>query len=424
MSTIHGPSLEAQPQDAEEPVQDPELWMEDGNVIIAAVDDISERKTTHIFKCHKSVLAQQSEVFLSMFSIPPSLNAKDLYDGLPFVRVTDSYKDVKRLLQLLYNSGDMPYFKDHSARSVLRVLSAIEGPLRLAAKYEFTKLRERLAYILKTHWPTKWKAWATTWKARNRTHEESFRIFGAAPGTLRAVNLCYEARVWDALPAALYSLYAIVAVYSPAFLNMKDGDQPPPDSMVALLAGLEPSLVAGFMLARERLRSAVQRIHSLPLLGRYAGECWRYGEQRRCSFVDEWWNRLDVYSNADSDIWYSDPLIWHKDPLTALSYLEAHIDYLGLCFNCTEVIAHQVDKHRRYIWDSLPYIFSLKEQEEEYDDRDEMDDDMDEDEDEDEDEEDEDEEDEDEDEEDEDEDEEDEDEEDEDEDEEDDEGGA
>lgn len=89
-------------------VPDPELWLEDGNVIITAIDEpasTSGESTTYGFKCHKSVLAKQSSVFQTLFAMPPSAAAADVYEGLPLVALTDRYADVKGLLHYVYEPG-------------------------------------------------------------------------------------------------------------------------------------------------------------------------------------------------------------------------------------------------------------------------------------------------------------------------------
>lgn len=81
--------------------------MEDGNIIIAAMDPTSdaEESPNYVFKCHKSVLSKQSSVFEQMLNIPPSDNADDVYEGLPLVILPDPYQDVKAVLKFLYEPG-------------------------------------------------------------------------------------------------------------------------------------------------------------------------------------------------------------------------------------------------------------------------------------------------------------------------------
>lgn len=84
-------------------VQDLDLWMADGNVVIAVADNTSNETIMRGFKCHCGVLAKHSQIFEGMFSIPASSDAGDLYDGLPLVALPDAYVDVKTFLRLLYD---------------------------------------------------------------------------------------------------------------------------------------------------------------------------------------------------------------------------------------------------------------------------------------------------------------------------------
>ena len=85
-------------------VHDNDIWMEDGNLIVAATDGSSEQKTTYAFKCHRSILSKQSTVFEGLLGIPPSNAAQDVYEGLPLITLPDQYTDVKQLLCSLYAS--------------------------------------------------------------------------------------------------------------------------------------------------------------------------------------------------------------------------------------------------------------------------------------------------------------------------------
>lgn len=85
-----------------ERVQDPDIWMSDGNIIIATVDFSDDERPTYVLKCHKSLLARHSQVFEDLFHIAqPSVD--DEYEGIPLVTLSDSYKDVKGLLRMLYD---------------------------------------------------------------------------------------------------------------------------------------------------------------------------------------------------------------------------------------------------------------------------------------------------------------------------------
>ncbi|KAI0699087.1 hypothetical protein BC835DRAFT_1412739 [Cytidiella melzeri] len=84
-------------------VHDTNIWMSDGNVIIAVEDPDDDLKRTYAFKCHMSVLAKHSNIFEALFTLPQSQDDAETYDGVPLVVLPDPYQDVKELLQMLYD---------------------------------------------------------------------------------------------------------------------------------------------------------------------------------------------------------------------------------------------------------------------------------------------------------------------------------
>ena len=88
------------PRTTTEYVEDPDIWSDDGNVVIAVVEQTKEGDVTHAFKCHKFTLCKYSSVFQDMFSMPSPAEAEE-YDGVPVVVLPDPYQDVRGLLRML-----------------------------------------------------------------------------------------------------------------------------------------------------------------------------------------------------------------------------------------------------------------------------------------------------------------------------------
>ena len=76
-------------------VEDKDLWLDDGNIIISAGAD-----PAHLFKCHKSVLTRNSPVFDEMFGVALT---GEVYEGVPVVPLPDDVDDVRRLIRMLYD---------------------------------------------------------------------------------------------------------------------------------------------------------------------------------------------------------------------------------------------------------------------------------------------------------------------------------
>jgi hypothetical protein len=86
----------------ENPNHHPILYLNDGNVILAALTASGE---TQLFCVHQSFLSAQSSVFADMFSlpVPNPVTHNEIYNGLPLVRMSDNAEDVESLLKALYD---------------------------------------------------------------------------------------------------------------------------------------------------------------------------------------------------------------------------------------------------------------------------------------------------------------------------------
>jgi len=86
-----------------ETYESPDLWFEDGNIIIRAV--LSDDRAAHIaYKVHKSILITHSNVFRDLFDGPQGAFdvASDRYDGLPVIQLPDPPSEVNNFLKALY----------------------------------------------------------------------------------------------------------------------------------------------------------------------------------------------------------------------------------------------------------------------------------------------------------------------------------
>ncbi|KAF8210558.1 hypothetical protein K438DRAFT_1665755 [Mycena galopus ATCC 62051] len=133
--------------------RDPDLYIEDGNVVLSAKDN--ENKTTY-FRIHKSTLVKHSpEVFGSMFGIPPPPTL-DKYDGVPLVEMPDDAKALRDFLTILYDPQCLPAILDAEDFT-----SKMLGPTELAKKYQVDWICKLVASQLQKLWPTTLVAWET-----------------------------------------------------------------------------------------------------------------------------------------------------------------------------------------------------------------------------------------------------------------------
>jgi len=85
-----------------ETYESPDLWFDDGNIIIRAV--LNDNRAYTAYKIHKSVLILHSNVFRDLFDGPQAAFdvASDQYDGLPVIQLPDSPSEVNHFLKALY----------------------------------------------------------------------------------------------------------------------------------------------------------------------------------------------------------------------------------------------------------------------------------------------------------------------------------
>jgi hypothetical protein len=88
--------------DAIETYESPDLWFDDGNIIIRTV--LHEKRVYTAYKVHKSILVSHSTVFHDLFDGPQAAFdiASDRYDGLPVIQLPDSPTEVNDFLKALY----------------------------------------------------------------------------------------------------------------------------------------------------------------------------------------------------------------------------------------------------------------------------------------------------------------------------------
>ncbi|KAJ7604131.1 hypothetical protein FB45DRAFT_939791 [Roridomyces roridus] len=126
------------------PHRHPELWFDDGSIVIQA-------ENTQ-FRVHRSILAARSPVFKDMLSFPQPLDA-ELVEGCPLVHLHDSAAELSVFLRAIFNSEFfMPF-------PVGTEFDIIVGVLRLSHKYEVEYLRRRALVHLSSGYATTLSKW-------------------------------------------------------------------------------------------------------------------------------------------------------------------------------------------------------------------------------------------------------------------------
>ncbi|KAG6853332.1 hypothetical protein C0991_005158 [Blastosporella zonata] len=130
----------------------PDFWLRDGSIVL------SVEKT--LFRVHQTILANHSEIFSDIFSLPqpphePGSKDSTRIEGCLIVELQDKAKDVLDLLKAIYHPS---HFEKLSITADLdTVLNFIGGILRLSTKYVIHELRRRCISILTARFPSSYE---------------------------------------------------------------------------------------------------------------------------------------------------------------------------------------------------------------------------------------------------------------------------
>ncbi|KAJ7612156.1 hypothetical protein FB45DRAFT_1037077 [Roridomyces roridus] len=183
----------------DEPHHIPELWIEDGNIIIEAGNSR--------FRVHRSTLGAYSPVFRDMLVFPQPPDS-ELVDGCPLVLLHDSEMEVTVFLKALFKPD---YFKPFPATTEYPI---IQGCLRLSHKYEVDFLRLRSLIHLSSCYRTTLSEWDIDEYHTDVEDPSSHRLSEMAswslpeePGYIVSlIQLAREVEATWILPGAFYRL--------------------------------------------------------------------------------------------------------------------------------------------------------------------------------------------------------------------------
>ncbi|KAJ7494486.1 hypothetical protein B0H11DRAFT_1654592, partial [Mycena galericulata] len=161
--------------------RDPDLWFEDGNIVVQAED--------YEFCLLKSFLTKRSPIFKDVFSLPQPEDAERI-NGCPVVRIHDSGEDAAHFFKAIF---DPESFLPSPLPTTLDKVAAI---LRLSTKYEVEYLRKRAMIHLSSGYAT---------SLNDREKIKSLATFPILPrDAIVVINLAREVDCPWILPTAFY----------------------------------------------------------------------------------------------------------------------------------------------------------------------------------------------------------------------------
>ncbi|KAJ7624495.1 hypothetical protein FB45DRAFT_1030634 [Roridomyces roridus] len=119
---------------AESLVRSPDVWFDDGTIILQAEHTL--------FRAYRGVLAAQSSIFRDTLSIPQP-EEQETFDGCTVVKVHDTAQDFQLFLSATHNAGYLTTRPVAGIEMLCRLL-------RLATKYDVEHICMRMFSILTT----------------------------------------------------------------------------------------------------------------------------------------------------------------------------------------------------------------------------------------------------------------------------------
>ncbi|TDL17684.1 hypothetical protein BD410DRAFT_794159 [Rickenella mellea] len=331
--------------DAHGETHHPTLYLPTGDVVLSAT---TARKARLFFRIHIFMLARQSPVFQDMFTF---VGQNDLYEDTPHIHMEDNARDLEGLLQVLYDPTVLPY-KHHDPNTPVRVL----GVLKLATKYQFDTLRERIVNHFQADWPRTLYEWDAS-EALVEVMDGQVEAGGPylddmMPEPGAAIQLARQCDIPQILPAAFYHL---------SRLSMKqDWDECRNGGEASVYLVSSERTARWYLLSREDFRCLLAGREALHQFVLESPQLRIIEPSQHCLFPANCRHRrVDVWKMLEVDY------LKGTDPLGTLrKYCASKYSDKGfkeLCAECYQDIRAQLREVRVKLWNRLPEFFSLSE---------------------------------------------------------------
>ncbi|KAF8876171.1 hypothetical protein BD779DRAFT_1475769 [Infundibulicybe gibba] len=291
-----------------EPKRDPNLWFDDGNLILQAGNTL--------FRVYGGMLAARSAVFKDMLSFPQPDDVVKL-EGCPLVHLHDAPTDVSSFLRAIFDSG---FYESPSTPTELSVVTSV---LRLSRKYDVPYLRRRSILHFATAYPTTLEDWIKRERARTIPPKD-YTPFAVLP-VIREFDLPWI------LPSVMYCLC------THALANTLDG-APWEGSNIDMTWEDKRACIAGraqLILAQTRAAVEFSKL----------GEVTDAHDGFNCASIRS--HCMDIIVTWD----FAGFLEFFEDQLGMIES--------GMCLVCFTAFKNYYSTTRQTIWDELPETFGL-----------------------------------------------------------------
>ncbi|KAL0947823.1 hypothetical protein HGRIS_013891 [Hohenbuehelia grisea] len=256
-----------------------------------------------------------------MFEVPQPVDTEeDQYDGVPLVQLHDHPEDLQAFLRALYDPSFIPEGRLNPA-----FLQVMQGPLKLAQKYEVESLREKTIIRLKTEWPSD----LATFDRRETEISEDPQI-ERYPSANRAVALVKAGGLQDRLVREFATIRKVAS-------HADNFDQP-----------VELSDYEVLFHSQNRFASAVGR-YNPPLFTRCAsGKCNRRRPAIQSRIISD-------FANPPENPCFFTGL---KAFIHEMRQKGSTVQDLALCNACLDECADHLGELRQDLFRQLPELFN------------------------------------------------------------------
>ncbi|KAI0801825.1 hypothetical protein BC629DRAFT_1591506 [Irpex lacteus] len=367
----------ARPDDADKPgvqdIHDEEIWMPDGNIIIAAVDERENQR--RLFKCHRGLLASRLPVLKDMFEADLSsglitASVSEHYEDTPIVRLYDDPKHIQELLSVLYDPSKLPYkwwLRSTTERLV--------GLMRLSRKYDAEDLYKHCITVFQNAWPASTlQGWddrdqdkARVWNEPGVQENSNFKMFDdyntaievsrPEPGMSVLLAAEHEHVLRDNCATAFYALNKVYRA------NANQEMFWPIDAFPIGVPGhtrsLSPGLLRQFINGREFIRRVGHELfyRTLPTVVTFR-RIHPVALQSCDDAVLAWWKHHFFVAATEADMTYStDPLGLAREMIESLDTTQPENE--KICERCSLHLQRCLRETREYLWEMLPAYFEI-----------------------------------------------------------------
>ncbi|KAJ7612157.1 hypothetical protein FB45DRAFT_1037078 [Roridomyces roridus] len=307
------------------PQRVPELWFEDGNIVIQAGNSL--------FRLFRGILAGTSSVFRDMLSFPQPPEA-ELVEGYPLVRLPDAGSEVSVFLRAIFDSN---FFKPFPAQTQYPI---IQGCLRLSHKYEVDHLRLRALVHLSSRYRTSLAERDTCrfqygFPSRNVSEIVSWNTDAMDLGqNIALIQLAREVEAPWILPHAFYDL--CVEVQSDFADLLREGASLGSEDLARFLRGHHLQTLAGTTVILPSLSNPPYDIEDC----KSAAKC----RMTRLAALNALRREIQEYPTVPLSVWSEED--WRFVPEQP-------------CSTCSSALEEALRDAWKNFWDGLPEMYGL-----------------------------------------------------------------